>query len=98
MTLGINKATEIAFRNGFTFPYLGVEYQSMYISSNGYITFEKPSSSASHDLKTEFTHLKIAGFQGSLNPTAGGSIAINFIGSDRLVCDAPFNIILCLNL
>ena len=76
----------ITFENGFTFPFLGKEYTEMYLGSNGFITFEKQDKSGSTNFKRAFKKLRIAGFQGLLDPSAGGNIYIEYIEDQTLVC------------
>lgn len=97
LSLGDDDFQEVTFPNGFVFPFQGKIYTSMFVSSNGYVTF----GSGSFDATESGDDLvlgppRICGLWTDLDPTLGGSIEVSFVDSDFAVirfADVPrFNL------
>lgn len=97
LALGDDDFQEISFPNGFVFPFQGKVYTSMFVSSNGYITFGVGSFDATESADDlVLGPPRICGLWTDLNPALGGSIDVSFVDSDFAVVrfsDVPrFNI------
>ena len=60
LTLGTNQSIEVPFKRGFRFPFFGVAYDRMFVTSNGYITFGKQETSPDTSIETHFSVPRIA--------------------------------------
>jgi len=69
---------------GAGFPFYGAVYSTVYISSNGYVTFYQGDTAAQPDADTHFLLPRIAVLMTDLNPEAGGSVSTRQL-ADRLV-------------
>lgn len=69
---------------GSGFPFYGVVYNTVYISSNGYVTFYQGDTASQPDAATHFQLPRIAVLMCDLNPEAGGSVSTRQL-VDRLV-------------
>jgi len=79
---------------GFTFPFFGVNYTTVFVNSNGYVTFGGASSfitfnsSGATDLSTVLDRMaggfpRIAALWNDLDPSAGGGVFFNAL-ADRV--------------
>jgi subtilisin family serine protease len=62
----------------------GVDYHSVYIHSNGYLTFTQADSSNLASLSSHFSLPRVSGLMDDLNPAAGGRVSYRVL-TDRLV-------------
>jgi hypothetical protein len=71
----------------FAFPFYGVDYTSLYVSSNGYITFGTASSQFSNYPipGTNMPSNLIAGFFDDLHPGSGGTVYFQDFGDHAIV-------------
>jgi hypothetical protein len=81
---------------GFTFPFFGVSYSSVFVNSNGYATFGSSSSfvtfnsPSATDLSTVLDRMaeglpRIAPLWNDLNPLAGGGVFFNALSDRALI-------------
>ncbi len=92
LALGDDASTD-ALALGFTFPFFGVNYTSVFVSSNGYVTFGTASSfvnfNSGPDLSTVLDRMaggfpRIAALWNDLDPSAGGGVFFNAL-ADRVL-------------
>jgi len=76
LTLGDDDFTEVVLQGMASFPFFGVSYPSVWVGSNGYLTFGAGDSSASPDF---FALPRIAGFQDDLAPNIGGTVTVDHL-------------------
>ncbi|MBP9002323.1 MAG: trypsin-like peptidase domain-containing protein [Candidatus Hydrogenedentes bacterium] len=69
---------------GAGFSFNGILYNSLFISSNGYVTFTQGDTASQPDPDTHFQLPRIAILMTDLNPAAGGSVSTRQL-ADRLV-------------
>ena len=78
---------------GFTFPFFGTSYTSLFVNSNGYVTFGTASTfinfNSGSDLSTVLDGMaesfpRIAGLWNDLNPSASGGVFFNAL-ADRVL-------------
>lgn len=76
--LGDDASVRINFTGGFSFPYFGTAYTSVFINSDGNLTFkESDSASVQRDVFRVLSGPpRICPFFQDLNPTAGGAIKV----------------------
>jgi hypothetical protein len=87
MTLTDDAYQEVTFQSGFQFPFFGATYSSVFINSDGNLTFAEGDNATSERGITRFNGgpPRIGGFFADLNPeTSPGSIHYNQLG-DRLL-------------
>lgn len=77
--------TSYRFQSDFEFPFFGQYYDLMYVSSNGYISFGRGSSSLSSDPSELFSLPTIAALRGDLNPMASGRVIVDQFDWSALV-------------
>lgn len=83
VALGDDDFQQVNFPNGFVFPFQGKVYTSMFVSSNGYITFGEGSFDATESGDDMVLGPpRICGLWTDLDPTLGGSIDVSFVDSD----------------
>ncbi|MCP4504171.1 MAG: hypothetical protein GY822_29970, partial [Deltaproteobacteria bacterium] len=72
-TLALNDDdfVQYTFAPGFEFPFYGQNYTSMFVGSNGFITFGIGSPFASSSRNAFFSRPRIAGFDKDLDPKSG---------------------------
>lgn len=70
---------------GFNFNFYGTNYSEVYISSNGFVTF-LPSQDSAYEAQEipdfDSPNGLIAGYWGDFDPSVGGTIAYQVLGSD----------------
>lgn len=62
--------------DGWSFPFFGQDYDRLYVSSNGYLTFEAGDTGAASELDAHFDQPRIAPLLLDLHPEKGGTIAL----------------------
>ncbi len=62
LAIGDDVFREYVFANGHRFPFYGIEYDRMYVGSNGYITFGAGDTNFSPDLESHFSLPRISVF------------------------------------
>jgi len=67
----------ISFSGGNTFPFYKTEYSSLYLSTNGYVTFESPDANPFPSLAGHFDQRRISLLFDDLDPSAGGFLFYN---------------------
>jgi hypothetical protein len=86
--VGFNASLNVPI--GFTFNFYGTEYTSVYITSNGFLTFHSLNAFAWNNLCVRgwyqpslylFPHSLIAGYWDAMNPTLAGQITYQTIGT-----------------
>ncbi len=70
---------------GFSIEYYGVRYDELYIGANGYVTFTSGDVAADGTLANHFNLPRISGFYTDLNPSLGGTISWEVIGTKVVV-------------
>lgn len=89
-------ASTSALALGFSFPFFGTSYTSVFINSNGYVTFGAASdfikfnASDATDLSTVLDRMaegipRIAALWNDLNPTLGGGVFFNALPDRALI-------------
>jgi len=70
-----------------TFPFNGVNYSTIYVSTNGIITFTGPNFGSNPSFATHFNTPRISAFHADLQPEDGGGAGAIYktVLSDRLV-------------
>ncbi|HEU0004824.1 MAG TPA: IPT/TIG domain-containing protein, partial [Terriglobia bacterium] len=87
VNLGDDDSREITFTGGFRFPFFGTTYLSVFINSDGNLTFGQPDSASTDRNLTRFNSgpPRIGGFFADLDPTTGrGGVFYNAL-PDRFV-------------
>lgn len=84
LDLGDDDYIEIALP--WPFPFCGQSYNSVFVGSNGYLTFGQGDTDYSESI-SEFLNNepRIAALWDDLNPTAGGTITAGAVGADFVV-------------
>jgi hypothetical protein len=59
------------------FEFYGVDYSSVFVSTNGFVTFDEGSNAWSNYLDELFLHPGISALRSDLNPAAGGSVIVD---------------------
>lgn len=79
IALGDDDSTEVQFSSGFSFPFYGMTYTSVFINSDGNLTFEKrdDASSPRDVFRTLGGPPRIAVFFADLNPFVGGQVRVH---------------------
>ena len=78
ISLGDDDAAEVVLP--FTFDFYGTSYDSVYVGSNGYLTFGTPDTGYNESITEHFNLPRIAPLFDDLNPTAGGSVSARTVG------------------
>ena len=81
LSLGDDDAVEVDFTGGFTFPFFGENYSSVFIGSNGYVTFGEPDFSPNAKGKDFNFFPRVAALMTDLFPVVGST---SFIYSQRV--------------
>lgn len=85
LSLTDDSATSVALTGGQTVKLYGVSYPSVFVSSNGFMTFTASDSSLTESYATHFNKPRVSALFDDLNPTqGGGSISYKQL-SDRFV-------------
>ncbi|HRZ10588.1 MAG TPA: hypothetical protein P5319_11935, partial [Gemmatimonadales bacterium] len=72
--LGRDTFARVDLEGGRTFPLYGRHYSSLYIGSNGYITFEAGDGTRDNTLENHFSQPRISGHFTGLKPDEGGTV------------------------
>lgn len=75
VTLGDDTFVEVALTEGKQVPLYGVYYDSFYIGSNGYITFNTGDTTSESNHENHFNQPRISGLFLNMNPAEGGTIS-----------------------
>lgn len=65
----------------FSFEFYGQTWTSVYVGSNGYLTFGVSDTTYNESLGAHFSLPRISGLFDDLNPTAGGTVSYRDLGS-----------------
>lgn len=65
----------------FSFEFYGETWTSVYVGSNGYLTFGTANTEYNESLNAHFAIPRISGLFDDLNPTAGGTVSYRDLGS-----------------
>jgi len=78
ITLGDDDSKKVDFTSGFSFPFYGTTYTSVFVNSDGNLTFtEKDDASTPRDVfRTLEGPPRVAPFFADLNPSAGGEVRV----------------------
>lgn len=93
LPLGDDESLFIFFPSGEHFTFFGTVYQSMYVGSNGYITFGQGDTGHSTNPDVFFAKPRIAALMMDLNPTGeGSSVKLGFLEGRAVVTwvDVPY--------
>lgn len=99
VTLSDDSVTSTPIPIGFDFEFFGATYNSIYISSNGFISFQSPDQDADGNPDEEvdgccrghqiplslYPNTYIAGYWEDLDPSQGGTIQYENLGSEFIV-------------
>lgn len=79
VSLGDDDSLKVDFSSGFSFPFYGMTYTSVFINSDGNLTFgKKDDASSPRDVfRTLGGPPRIAGFFSDLNPAVGGEVRVH---------------------
>lgn len=61
--------TQVNFRNGFKFPFMGRTYSSVYLSRKGFIAFTGDDTPVFPSLRSHFAHPRISALYADLSPS-----------------------------
>jgi hypothetical protein len=83
VTIGDDASLQVAFTSGFSFPFYGKTYTSVFINSDGNLTFtEKDDASTPRDLfRTLQGPPRVAAFFADLDPSDGGEVRVSQSGT-----------------
>jgi hypothetical protein len=76
-SLDDTQSVELISQGGFSFDFYGINYTSMWVSSNGTITFGAGDTDSVPGADDFFDHPRIAPFYDDLDPRAGGTIYVD---------------------
>ena len=79
ISLGDDASSEIVIP--FSFQFYGATWNSVYVGSNGYLTFGVSDTTYNESLGAHFSLPRISGLFDDLNPTAGGTVSYRDLGS-----------------
>jgi hypothetical protein len=65
----------ISFQGGSQFNFYGEDYSSVYVGSNGYLTFGSGTTAYTESLSEHFNRARISGLFDDLNPSTGGTVS-----------------------
>jgi len=88
VTLGDDDSVPVAFASGFTFPFFGHTYSSLYLNSDGNLTFEQPEPSSDRELPIFLSGPpRIAPFFTDLDPSSVSPVGGVFVltAADKVV-------------
>jgi len=74
---------QVSLTGGQTVKLYGASYSTIYVGTNGYITFDHGETGYTESLATHFTLARICGLFDDLDPGQGGSVSYRQLG-DRL--------------
>ena len=83
LSLGDDEAVSVSLP--FEFDFYGVSYSSVFVGSNGNITFVSGDGTYTETLADHFNQPRISGVFDDLDPSAGGSISYRSVGDDFAV-------------
>jgi hypothetical protein len=75
LTLDDDDAVNVSFTGGLTVPFYGTNRASLFVGSNGYLTFDASDTAFSESLANQFSRIRIASHFDDLNPLAGGDVS-----------------------
>ena len=77
----------------FVFSYYGMSYNSIYVVSNGFLSFTDDSTAFSNDPipSTDFPNNLLAPLWGDLNPSCHGFVYYNVFGTKALIVCKYYN-------
>lgn len=84
LSLSDDDSEQVAFGGGKQFAFFGVNHSSVFVSSNGYVTFGSGDSDYDETLGEHFELPRIAALYDDFNPSAGGSVTAQSL-ADRMV-------------
>jgi len=84
MQLGDDDSQEVSFSSGFLFPFFGTVYSSVYVGSNGYLTFGSADRSYTATASRHNSKPRVSAVFTDLNPSAGGQVSYQQL-PDRFV-------------
>ena len=73
-----------SFQGSMSFDFFGVTYSSLWVGSNGFVTFENGDDEHNTGVSTFFAYPRVAALGTDLDPTDGGSVYIDEF-ADRVV-------------
>jgi len=82
LAVGDDEAAEVKLPWGFSF--YGKKYEQVFVSPNGYLTFEAPGTKHTESILNHFSEPRVSIVFDDLNPLAGGTIRAQVL-QDRLV-------------
>ena len=65
-------------------PFYGTDYSTIFIGSNGFVTFDSGATTTGESLGNHFNRIQIAGLFDDLNPATGGTVSYEEL-ADKLV-------------
>mmetsp|Transcript_43899 Transcript_43899/g.113668 ORF Transcript_43899/g.113668 Transcript_43899/m.113668 type:complete len:757 (-) Transcript_43899:159-2429(-) len=71
-----DNSVEVAFEDGFVFPFFGQEYPSVWVGSNGYLTFGASDTTSFPDLENHYALPRVAALFTDLDPSDGGRVSV----------------------
>jgi hypothetical protein len=83
LALGDDASLPIPLPTGLSLPFFNEQFSTVYVSSNGNLTFLGEDTSYVADLATHFNRPRLSALFADLNPSAGGTISYRIL-SDRL--------------
>ena len=78
-----DESVEVKFEKQFTFEYYGVAYASVFIGSNGYLTFGAGDESYGVNPAVHFKDRRISVLFADLDPSKGGQVTYRQKGGKR---------------
>ena len=66
---------EIIVGGGKLIPFYGQDYDTFYVGSNGYVTFDTGDIAPDETLENHFLYMRISALFDDLNPSAGGAVS-----------------------
>jgi hypothetical protein len=76
---------EVPLEGGHTINFYGVNYDTFYIGSNGYVTFDSGDTHYFEQLAEHFALPRISALFDDLNPSAGGTISYKLLADKAVV-------------
>jgi len=77
LPLADDDAEEIALSEGATVALFGMEFDSFFVGSNGYLTFDIPDNEFRQSVAVHFAQIRLSGVFVDLNPTTGGQVVVS---------------------
>jgi len=84
LTLGDSDSVEYTFSIMTEFRFFDIPYTSLFVGSNGFITFGEGDDYSDSTIENFFDYPRIAGLDVDLDPPSGGTISVDEF-SDRIV-------------